>query len=137
MNIDKPIRYHKLKDLVQPVYDKVVDRSDFKRGQDKERAMRLQGDTGGSTTQGVYDFEDENIDESKMPSDIQLALRNGKLDKADVDTLMRVQKESAKKEHDEKVSEREKKQREEIAEARQSFLDDRVGFDKNSAKSDK
>lgn len=116
------------------VYDEVTDKSDFKRGQDRERAMRLVGDTGGSPTNGVYDFNsDEDIkDSSKNPTDIQLALRSGQLDKADIDTLKRAQDIQAKQEFDDNQKALAEKKREEINNARQAYLDNATGFDSSS-----
>lgn len=124
-----PSRYHKLVDTVQPDYDDIVDRTDFKRGQDKERNMRLAGDTSGSTTQCVYDFPDGKVTDDNQPSDIQLALRSGRLDKADVDTIKRGVDIQAKDEFDENQKKKLDKQQKAIDSARQSYLDSQTGFD--------
>lgn len=137
-NLLKPLRYNSsFPPISSPIYDKIVDRSDFKRGQDKERAHRILGDTGGSLTQGVYDFPDGNFDDKKSPSSVELALRNGVLDKADVDTIARVQKKVAQQEYDEKVQSDIDKEKQAINSARQAFLDEQTGFDAKSAKTDK
>ena len=135
MNASTLARYHKMSDLVNPRYDSVVDRTDFKKGQDKERAMRLTGDTGGSTTNGVYDFPDGKFDASKEPTPVMLALRSGKLDKADVDTLKRFQDNVAKDEQKLNKDAKEKSHREAIENARQSFIDSQTGFDSSSVNS--
>lgn len=127
MNQLYPSRYHKMADLPEVDYDTIVDRSDFKRGQEKERAARLTADTG-STVNGVYDFPDGQFDEKKAPTDIELAVRNGKLDKADVDTLKRLQVDQAEKESAQAAKDSEDAQKAKIDSERQSYLDDQVGF---------
>lgn len=133
MNILYPLRYHTMESLPDIVYDKIVDRSDFKRGQDKERAARLTADTG-STTNGVYDFPDGKYDEKKAPTDVELALRNGKLDKADVDTLKRLQVEQAEKENSQAVKDSEQSENDRINDERQKFIDDKMGFSPSESK---
>ena len=136
MNICVPVRYHKITDFSQPVYDKIVDRTDFKRGQDRERAMRLTGDTGGSSTQGVYDFPDGKESSDSAPTKVEMALRGGRLDKADIDTLARVQKEASKSERQENLDKKSKAQQKAIDDARQSFIDSKTGFDSSSVTSE-
>lgn len=133
VNAFAPSRYHKIEPFVNPSYDKVVDRSDFKRGQDKERATRLSGDTGGSLTQGVYDFPDGVIDDKKSPTTVELALRKGKLDKADVDTLQRLEKQRAQEQQENSQSEFEKAKQKSIEQQRQDYLDSKTGFSPNSS----
>lgn len=135
MNNLSPLRYHKMEHLSEPIYDKIVDRTDFKRGQDKERAMRLTGDTGGSPTTGVYDFPDGNITEEKTPTPVIMALRGGRLDKADVDAIQRVQKKAAKDEQKDNLDKKSKSDKQAIDDARQSFIDSKTGFDSSSVKS--
>ena len=128
-----PSRYHEILPFVNPTYDKIVDRSDFKRGQDKERATRLSGDTGGSLTQGVYDFPDGVIDDKKSPTNVELALRKGKLDKADVDTLQRMEKQRAKEQQENSQVELEKAKQKSIDKQRQDYLDQQTGFTPNQS----
>ncbi|QCS37132.1 hypothetical protein [Tortoise microvirus 58] len=68
-------------------YDDIVDDSDFKRVQDENRITRLTHDTGSSTS-GMYDFDGVKTNLDSV-TDIQLAIRSGKLDPADIDTLKR------------------------------------------------
>lgn len=130
-----PFRYHQMSKIVNPKYDSIVDRTDFKRGQDKERAMRLTGDTGGSPTTGVYDYPDGNISEDKTPTPLIMALRGGRLDKADVDTIQRVQQKAAKDEQQDAFDKKSRADKQAIDDARQSFIDSKTGFDSSSVKS--
>lgn len=129
-----PCRYHKMASVVNPSYDAIVDRSDFKKGQDKERAMRLLGDTGGTPTNGVYDFPDGKISKENTPTPLQLSLRTGRLDKADIDAIARVQRKAAQDEVKDNLDKKRQKDRETVEAARQSFIDSQTGFDPNQAK---
>lgn len=136
MNSLIPLRY---KDsFISPVdinYDKVVDTTDFKRSQDTERNALLTGDTGGSVQSGVYDFEDGNkVDMAKFPSDTILALRSGRVDKADVDTILRAQKENAENEVSDSLSAKQKEDIQKINAARQKFMDNEIGFNPDDIK---
>lgn len=128
-----PVRYKsdfKKDDRIE--YDSIVDKSDFKIGQDRERNIRLSGDTGGSLTNGLYDFNSDKDIETKSPSDLTLSLRNGKLDKADIDTLHRVQTERALNEAEENEKKKASDKEKAIESARQDFIDSQTGFDKGS-----
>ncbi|QCS37478.1 hypothetical protein [Tortoise microvirus 107] len=78
------------------IYDDIVDDSDFKRVQDENRIARLTHDTGSSTA-GVYDFDESRTNFDSVTT-IQLAIRSGKLDPADIDTLKRELEGVAKRE---------------------------------------
>lgn len=98
--------------------DSVVDYSSFRPDNEEERIFRLTGQ-GGSGNVGKYD------DEDKMPSDIVVQIRQGKLDKAEVQQALEDKKEEFKKSQDEAKAEEAQK----IAEARQEFLDKATGFE--------
>lgn len=71
---------------VYRVLKTVVDDRDFKLNSDEVRASRLVGDSG-DTSALAYDSEDGSIDNTV--TEVVMALRSGKLDKADVATLKR------------------------------------------------
>lgn len=112
-------------------YDDVVDKTDFKKGSDTARNKRL-GDTGGSVGDGLYDFVDGKIDNSKVTA-IDLALRSGHLDRADVDTLSRFMQMAAEKEAAQNDKEKLEKEREKLQNERQEFLDKEFGFKPSSS----
>lgn len=130
----RPKRYKvKWLDKQVPYYDAIVDRSEFKIGIDKERDTLLaQIGATNSSSGGVYDFPDGQVTDDKSPTDIQLALRSGQLDKADVDTLQRSEQAKAEQQGKENLSKQEKKRAKAIQDARQSHIDSRLGFDANS-----
>ena len=109
------------------VYDDIVDRTDFKIGQDSARNQRI-GDTGGSLGDGLYDFGGDKKPQIDSISNAELTLRSGALDKADVDTLSRVMKKAAQMEVDENVKQKLAKEKQDLNDARQSFIDKQTGF---------
>lgn len=72
---------------MQQEYDDIVDDSNFRRDSEKIRDMLVSG-TVGSIEKGLYDYqEDEKITKDNVVSDIEIAIRSGQLDKADVQKL--------------------------------------------------
>lgn len=63
-------------------YDDPVDRSQFRPDSEQVRAFRLTG--SGSNLTPLYD------DESNPPSDLEVQLRSGKLDKAEVSQILQI-----------------------------------------------
>lgn len=72
-------------ELKDPVFDDVVDRSSFRPNSENVRQSVLSG--SGFVEKGVFD------DMQNPPSDIQVLIRSGKLDKAEVDDYMRAESE--------------------------------------------
>lgn len=117
-------------------YDDIVQKDDFKKGNEEERISRLTALSNGSYN-GVYDFPDGNkIDKTKSPSDIELALRSGTLDKADVDELSKKVQEDAKNEQEQAEKDKALADAKALSDARQDFLDTATGFKKQETKSD-
>lgn len=109
-----------------PKYDNVVDKTDFKIGQDSARNQRI-GDSGGSLGDGLYDFVDGKVDMQKI-SQAEIALRSGALDKADVDTLAKAMEKAAQLELDQSAKEAAIKAKNDLDSARQSYIDKQTGF---------
>lgn len=63
-------------------YDDPVDRSQFRPDSEQVRAFRLTG--SGSNLTPLYD------DESNPPSDLEVQLRSGKFDKAEVSQILQI-----------------------------------------------
>lgn len=61
-------------------YDDPVDRTQFRPDSEQVRAFHMTG--AGSNTTPVYD------DDNNMPSDLIVAMRSGKLDKAEISQIM-------------------------------------------------
>ena len=101
-------------------YDDVVDRSTFRPDSESVRQSVLSG--SGFGLKGVYD------DPSELPSDLEVSIRSGKLDKAEVSQIIikktRNAKDSVNKEREAALI----AEKERIVEARQEFLDKATGF---------
>lgn len=88
-------------------YDSVVDYESYRPGNEEERAQII---TGGATgREGKYDTE--------KPTNLLVDIRQGKYDKAEVQKIL-----------ENKEEELEQQQKEEIAKARQEYLDKKTGF---------
>lgn len=90
-------------------YDSVVDYESYRPGNEEERARIMAG--GATGREGKYDIE------GKVPSNLLVDIRQGKYDKAEVQKIL-----------ENKGEEFEKQQKEEIAKARQEYLDKKTGF---------
>lgn len=106
-------------------YDDIVDRSTWSPCSDS-MANRVAMVKGGSSGQGVYD------DPDNLPTDLEVRIRSGKLDKAEVDLAIKQFIEDSKNEFDEKKKAEATEQAKKIAEARQAYLDNAVGFKSSS-----
>ena len=111
--------------LIAPKYDDIVDRSTWSPCSDS-MANRVAMVKGGSSGQGVYD------DADNLPTDLEVRIRSGKLDKAEVDLAIKQFIEDSKKESDEKKKAKTAEQAKKVAEARQAYLDNAVGFKSSS-----
>lgn len=90
-------------------YDNVVDYESYRPGNEEERMQIM---TGGATgREGKYDTQ------GKEPSNLLVDIRQGKYDRAEVQKIL-----------ENKGEELEKQQKEEIAKARQEYLDKKTGF---------
>lgn len=79
-------------------WDKIVDDSNFRTTSEIKRDMIASGNVGVGE-KGLYDYDSEQkITKENVVSDIELALRNGKLDKADVQKLRELSDKSAQEE---------------------------------------
>lgn len=131
-----PLFYHKVFESEPVLYDKIVDDSDFKRSLELERNARIvsQGQ-GAQAVGGVFDYPDGGIDDKKTPSSLELELRSGRLDKADIDTISRVVDDVAKKEKSDSDDKKKSDSRKKVSDARQAHMDSLTGFDPSRATS--
>lgn len=93
-------------------YDDIVDRSHFITNRETIRQTRITSDTSGGQTP-VYDDHE--------PTQLEIALRSGKLDKADVHQIQLKMQEEIK-------TGNEKAKAEALEKARQDYLDKATGF---------
>lgn len=102
------------------IYDDIVDRSSFRPDSEQVRQFHLSG--SGSVGQPVYD------DFDNLPTDLEVAIRSGKLDKAEISQLQQIKAD----EIDKSVTKAKKikaiKEAEDISKARQDYLDKATGF---------
>lgn len=97
---------------VEIEYDDIVDDSNYVQDKETVRNKRLNaGDAGGAV--GIYD--------TKMPTDTEIALRNGKLDKAEVSQMMLQEQKDIK----ERAKDRKKAATEAV---RQAAIDNAIGL---------
>lgn len=111
--------------FVTPNYDDIVDKSTWSPSSDS-MANRVASVKGGASGQGVYD------DADNLPSDLEVRIRSGKLDKAEVDLAIKQFVDDAQKEADEKKKSDDMAKAKKLADARQEFLDNAVGFKSSS-----
>lgn len=103
-----------------PEYDNIVDRSSFVQDKETVRNRQLNAGSSGAGV-GVYDDHE--------PSEIEIALRNGKLDKAEV-TQLQLKKQAEILEEDTK---RKKQAKEAVKEA---AIENALGINGEQAKPD-
>lgn len=78
-------RYDTILPMPEQTYDDIVDDSDYKPTAERIRDNDFRGGSAAGDT-GLYDY-DANKPIKEKVSDVELLLRNGKLDKADVQKL--------------------------------------------------
>lgn len=112
-----------------PEYDDIVDRTDFRPDAETVRGSSV---SSIPAMKGVYDYEGGKVTDDKRPSDIIMALREGKLDKADLPAIESQLREEIQSENNELQRKADEAALASISKARQDYLDSLTGFDKNS-----
>lgn len=115
--------------LKDPKYDDIVDKTDFRPDAETVRGASI---SSVPAMKGVYDYEDGKVTENKRPSDIIIALREGRLDKADLPAIESQLREEIQNENNELQRKADEAALASISKARQDYLDSLTGFDKNS-----
>lgn len=115
--------------LKDPVYDDIVDRTDFRPDAETVRGASI---SSMPAMKGIYDYEGGKVTDDKRPSDIIMALREGKLDKADLPAIESQLKKEIENESNELQRKADEAALASISKARQDYLDSLTGFDKNS-----
>lgn len=100
-------------------YDDVVDKSQFRPNSE---SMRSISSLVGSSGDGVYD------DPNNPPDEIELAIRSGKLDKAEIDKLLTLKAQKIVDSDTKAQKESAIAEKEAIIAARQEYLDNATGF---------
>lgn len=117
------------KSLSSPEYDDIVDKTDFRPDAEVVRGSSI---SSIPAMKGLFDYEDGKVTDDKRPSDIIMALREGKLDKADLPAIESQLKQEIQRENDELQRKADEAALASISKARQNYLDSLTGFDKNS-----
>lgn len=117
------------KSLKSPVYDDIVDRTEFRPDAETVRGSSI---SSLPAMKGVFDYEDGKVTADKTPSDIVMALREGRLDKADLPRIESQLREEIQNENNELQRKADEAALASISKARQDYLDSLTGFDKNS-----
>ena len=112
-----------------PVYDDIVDRTDFRPDAETVRGASV---SSLPAMKGIFDYEDGEVTAEKTPSDIIMALREGRLDKADLPAIESQLKAEIQNEQNELQRKADEAALASITKARQDYLDSLTGFDKNS-----
>lgn len=112
-----------------PVYDDIVDKSEFRPDAEIVRGVSI---SSIPAMKGVFDYEDGEVTAEKTPSDIIMALREGRLDKADLPGIESQLRKEIQNEQDELQKKADEAALASISKARQNYLDSLTGFDKNS-----
>ena len=112
-----------------PVYDDIVDRTEFRPDAETVRGSSI---SSIPAMKGVFDYEDGEVTADKTPSDIIMALREGRLDKADLPRIESQLREEIRNEQNELQRKADEAALASITKARQNYLDSLTGFDKNS-----
>lgn len=112
-----------------PVYDDIVDKTDFRPDAETVRGSSI---SSIPAMKGIFDYEDGVVSDEKRPSDIIMALREGKLDKSDLPAIESQLREEIQNENNELQRKADEAALASISKARQDYLDSLTGFDKNS-----
>lgn len=111
-------------------YDNIVDDKDFAKMKSQRRLERLsQEGAGQSSGAPAYDFEKgdtkRSFDAVSVP---MLALRQGKLDRADVDEIQKQLRDKVTEDFSDQKAEEARKEAERIKQERQVYIDNELGF---------
>lgn len=117
------------KSFPSPVYDDIVDKTEFRPDAETVRGASI---SSLPAMKGVFDYEDGKVTADKTPSDIIMALREGRLDKADLPAIESQLKEEIRNEQDSLQKKADEAALASVSKARQDYLDSLTGFDKNS-----
>lgn len=123
----QPIKGH-LFSLHTPKYDKnVVDKSRWNPNQDSLADFMRSEMSQASSGTPIYDTVNGKV--TNIPSDIEIALRNNRLSRAEVSELARSAENDLNKAVDASKKAKAKESKEAIEKARQEYMDAKTGFD--------
>lgn len=112
-------------------YDDIVDKTEFRPDSETIRGLKLSAGAG-VTDKGLYDYPEGKIPDVDTVTPELIALREGKLDKADIQKLSQEADDALKESMSNAETEKLLAEKEAINNARQAFLDEQAGFNPNS-----
>lgn len=127
-----PIRFNS--DWSNPVrteYDNVVRKDSFRPDSETVKDFNASGMSKGSGS-GLYDFEDPESRDFNSVSIPLIALRENKLDKAEIDSLKQLYKDKANSEVKSNSEKAEFEKASKVAKARNEVMDSILGIDSES-----
>lgn len=122
--------------LSKVFYDDIVDRSNFHPDEDLLRSVS-KGQV--SMNVGSYDYDNDKVpfSDKDTVSPVIVALRNNKLDKADVQKLKQDIEKLSKDESSSAIEKKNLEKLDKINKSRQDYLDSVMGFDSSSVDTEK
>lgn len=122
--------------LPNVVYDDIVDSSNFHPDEDLLRSVS-KGQV--SMNVGSYDYDSDKVpfSDKDTVSPVIVALRNNKLDKADVQKLKQDMEKMSKDESSSAIEKKNLEKLDKINKSRQDYLDSVMGFDSSSVDTEK
>ena len=107
-------------------YDDIVDRTDFRPDSETLRGYKL-SNGAGVTDSGNYDYPEGDTSKDTVTPEL-IALRNGRLDRAEVQKLSEATDKALKETADLARKEKLQADEEALSKARQAYLDASIGF---------
>lgn len=108
-------------------YDDIVDRTDFRPDSETLRGYKLSNGAGMTET-GNFDYPEGDTSNDTVTPEL-IALRNGRLDRAEVQKLAEATDKALKETADLAKKEKLLADEEALVKARQAYLDASIGFD--------
>lgn len=108
-------------------YDDIVDRTDFRPDSETLRGYKL-SNGAGVTSSGNYDYLEGDTSNDTVTREL-IALRNGRLDRSEVQKLSEATDKALKEAAELAKKEKLQAQEEALSKARQAYLDASIGFD--------
>lgn len=115
-------------------YEDIVDRTNFRTTAETKRSLQVAEGKIGAGDKGLYDYEaGQEIPKEGRITDVELLIRNNKLDKADIQTLKKIYEEKASKTISEKQTQEKLEAEEKANKNRTEALDKILGTNNNES----
>ncbi len=115
-------------------YEDIVDRTNFRTTAETKRSMQIAEGKIGAGDKGLYDYEiGQEVPKEGRITDVELLIRNNKLDKADIQTLKKIYEEKANKTINEQQTQKKLEAEEKANKNRTEALDKILGTNNNES----